>query len=74
MSAFIDLVNEAVALGATKLSWDCDTRDWDSEPRREGRWTCRATLLKPLHTVYEAAGRTGEEALRQIVDFLRRIA
>ncbi len=79
MSAFLALVAEAETLGVTKLSWTCDVRGWTEDPRRIGRWTARATVPEPtsepqVHTTYEGLGRTGEEALRVVVDFLKRVA
>ncbi len=83
MSAFADLIRDADNLGVSKLVWECDVRGWAKDPQRDDRWTCRATALDPFaccgegigpvqSAVYEARGRTGEEALRFVVDFLRR--
>lgn len=72
MSAFLDLIAQAEALGASKLTWACDVPGWSEDPRKPGRWTCRATHAGDV--VCEGLGRTGEEALRVVVDFLRAAA
>lgn len=74
MSAFTDLLREAETLGATKLTWDCDLRDYASDERRANRWTCRASLRDATLTTVDCTGRTGEEALREIVAFLKAVA
>lgn len=79
MSAFEDLCAEAEALGATKLVWSCDLKDYAKAPRQDGRWGCTASVAtrdgSPVFLdALQARGRTGEEAMRRIVDFLKRTA
>jgi hypothetical protein len=72
VSAFLDLVAEAETLGVTKLTWHCDVRDWSKDPRRAGRWSCR--ISGPGIVPAEGIGRTGEEAMREILGFLKAVA
>lgn len=72
VSAFKDLVSQAELLGVTKLTWVCDVRGWTRDERKPGRWTCRATVDAPIPVVYEGLGRTGEEAIRELVAFLEK--
>lgn len=74
MSAFADLISTAGVLGVTKVVWEADLSRWDEDPQREGRWTCRATTPKAAVAVVESQGRTGEEALRRVVEFLKGAA
>ncbi len=67
------LIAEAEALGAVKLTWVCDVTGWTVDPQRDGRWTCKASLADATLTVVDCVGRTGEEALREVVAFLRRV-
>jgi len=71
MSAFADLLRDAERLGVTKAVWECNLPGFIDRPEREGRWTCRATAPKLPAMVIEADGRTGEEALRRVVEFLK---
>jgi hypothetical protein len=73
VSAFLDLIADAEKLGVTKLTWSCDVAGWSAEPQRPGRWKCRASASDPEPVVFEGLGRTGEEALREVVDFLRAL-
>jgi hypothetical protein len=56
------LIAEAESLGVNKLTWTSES----------GGWSCRASGrdVPPC----EGRGKTGEEATREIVNFLRRIA
>lgn len=71
MSAFGDLLSDADRLGVTKLVWECDVRGYRESPEKEGRWTCRASTPKLVVGTIEADGRTGEESLRRVVEFLK---
>lgn len=71
MSAFSDLIADADRLGVTKLVWECSLAGWATVPQREGRWTCRASTPKLVVGTIEAEGRTGEESLRRVVEFLK---
>lgn len=75
MSAFRDLILDAEKLGVTKLSWHVDVRGYAEDA---GRWQCVATVPfdgKPVWSdTLTARGRTGEEALRELVCFLQRVA
>lgn len=71
MSAFSDLLRDADALGVTKCTWTLNVAGYTARPEREGLWTCLATVPKmPVGTI-ETDGRTGEEALRRLVEFLK---
>ncbi len=73
MSAFAELIAEAEGLGVTKLSWECDVRGWRKDPQRVSRWSCRATNSTDPAETYAGLGRTGEEALRAVVAFLKAL-
>lgn len=73
MSAFSELLTDADALGVTKLSFECALDGYAVRPDREGRWTCRATTPKMPVGVVETEGRTGEEALRRLVEFMKAV-
>lgn len=68
MGAFSDLMLEAKGRGAQALAFVVDLGGYTGEPDRE-RWTCSAE-----HQTYPttARGRSGEEALRNVVDALKR--
>jgi len=70
-SAVRMLIEEADAYGITKLVWELDPRNYQEEDDRD-RWTCRANVPLAVEVV-SAVGRTGEEALRRIVEFVRRV-
>lgn len=74
MSAFADLISTAGVLGVTKVVWEADLERWDEDPTRDGRWTCRATAPRVGNGIVESDGRTGEEALRRVVEFLKGAA
>ena len=67
-SAFRALMKRAHELGAFELFWSVKLESID--PDGLGFWTCRA-LLDP-QTPHIAVGRTGEEALRELVMFLEK--
>lgn len=72
MSAFADLIRESEGLGVDKLTWHCDVRGFTADELQAGRWACLASgpgVVVPCRAV----GRTGEEALREVVAFLRRV-
>jgi hypothetical protein len=75
VSAFSDLIREAENLGVTKFTWDVHVPGYsETDPLR---WRCRATVTAtsaaPVYLdALQSVGRTGEEALRRIVDFLKR--
>lgn len=62
MSHFGQLLAEAETLGVAKLTWT-------SGP--EGRWECRVTGDEGQ--IFSAIGSTGEDALRDVLAFLRAI-
>jgi hypothetical protein len=69
--AFGALLAEAKTLGTTYLSWNVDLRADDSEER----WSCLVLAEEGDPNWPDsgkvAYGRTGEEALRRLVDALR---
>lgn len=71
MGAFRELLNQAEAFGVEKLVWECDVKGV-TENELAQRWKCRASGPMGVElTVIETVGRSGEEALREVVDFLR---
>ncbi len=72
MSVFLELISRARSAGATRLQWECDVTDWASDPRRVGRWTCAAVATDRNAVPALATGRTGEEALRELVEAMER--
>lgn len=72
MSAFRELLTEAETLGVTKLVFEVDPRGYNEDDQKD-RWECRASVPLPVQVI-STVGRTGEEALRRVVGFLRRIA
>ena len=70
MSAFRVLLEQADKLGVAKLVFACDVRGYREDDQMK-RWTCTASGngLAPA----QGLGRSGEEALREIVGFLERI-
>jgi hypothetical protein len=64
--AFGALLAEAKALGIERLSWDADLSEPDDS---EDRWVAWVAT----HGVQEGRGRTGEEALRRLVEKLRPV-
>lgn len=73
LSAFADLMVEADALGVTKCVWETNLRGIRDRQNREGEWSCRATVPGLPVGVVETEGRTGEEALRRLVEFLKAV-
>lgn len=71
-SAFRQLIEEGDAYGITKLVWELDPQNYQEEDGRE-RWECRATVPSLPVQVIATVGRTGEESLRRVVEFLRRV-
>ena len=68
--AFGQLLAEAKALGIVHCQWDHDLRKADEDSTR---WVVVGfkSQVKPPHDIVHACGRTGEEALRQLVEKLR---
>lgn len=68
MSVFRDLMEEAATLGAARMGFLVDLQDYGEEDMTE-RWLCTVTgpIGEPLT---DAKGRTGEEALRRVVERL----
>ncbi len=76
MSAFRELLSQAESLGVTKLVFDVNLAGYNEEDQIH-RWSCRASVASPAPVLMEAmqaSGRTGEEALRFVVEFLQRTA
>jgi len=69
MGAFSDLMLEAKGLRAGRLDFFVDLDGYDGTPDRE-RWTCIAVLPGGGHIARDT-GRTGEEAVRRVVDKLK---
>lgn len=69
MGAFRDLLHEAESLGVLELNFRVRLGQYkeDSAPL----WQARALLDPPIPT--HAVGRTGEEALRELVKFLHTV-
>lgn len=61
---------EAKAEGATALKFWCDLTDYNGEADAVPRWEAYALTEKGVP--HRAAGRTGEEALRELVTFLKK--
>ncbi len=71
MSVFSDLLLEAKAHGAERVEFSVDLNGYMGTPDRH-RWTARATLSSSDPFVpHLALGRAGEEALRELVKFLK---
>jgi hypothetical protein len=64
MGAFSDLMVEAKALGATDLRFTVNLNAYDGVADHVPRWSCHFGHLVEC-------GRTGEEALRALVETLR---
>lgn len=74
MGAFSDLMLEARKLGAAELNFNVNLNGFMGNVDVP-RWSCRCKLdasEKPVPN--HAVGRTGEEALRECVTFLRMTA
>ena len=71
LSVFRTLMEEARRLGAKELHFTVDLDDYREDDGKK-RWTCHATLEPGLPN--KAVGRTGEEALREMVKFLGALA
>lgn len=73
--AFGQLLAEAKALGCSKLRFDADLFAADESPDRWSASACFASPDDPQGKTYrfesEERGRTGEEALRRLVEKLR---
>jgi hypothetical protein len=65
--AFGALLAEAKALGARRLFWDVDLE----APEEADRWSAVSRHGVDYVGSAEARGRTGEEALRRLVEILR---
>lgn len=65
--AFGQLLAEAKALGASEIRWQVDLTRVDEDPHR---WSAR-TIERSDKAASYASGRTGEEALRRLVEKLR---
>jgi hypothetical protein len=65
---------EAKAAGAAEISFHVNLRTYEGEGM-DGmhRWAARATLDEPPNVPHVATGRTGEEALRELVTYLKAI-
>ena len=71
MSEFRKLLERARAAGATRLYFAAALDGYREDDVSHLPWECRATL-EP-HLPHVGKGRTGEEALREVVKFLERI-
>ena len=73
MGAFTDLMLEAKLAGATSIGFRVDLEGFNGETDRL-RWTARAVLIEPMLSVpHVAVGRSGEEALRELVTYLKKV-
>lgn len=70
MSEFLKLMIRAQAAGAQRLTFSVDLDTLDTDGHAAWQAISRGKDLPP----HIAAGRTGEEALRELVTFLERIA
>lgn len=71
MSVFSDLLLEAKERGAKHVAFAVDLDGYRGEPDRF-RWTAKATLAADEPAVpHLAIGRSGEEALRELVNYLK---
>ena len=72
MSVFSELCIRARKLGAGRLIFSADLYDAEDEPGICGHWTCVGGGKYGEDAVGLAHGRTGEEALRRLVEKLER--
>jgi hypothetical protein len=72
MSVFSQLCLRARRLGAQRLIFTADLFEVETEEGICGAWTCIGGSLHGEDAVGLAHGRTGEEALRALVDKLER--
>jgi hypothetical protein len=71
VSVFADLLLEAKLHGAERIEFSVDLAGYVGVPDRQ-RWTARATLASHEPNVpHLAIGRAGEEALRELVNYLK---
>ncbi len=68
MGAFSDLMVEALELGIEDVEFTVNLRCYAGVADHVPRWSARAGAVKIPHV---ATGRTGEEALRELVVFVR---
>jgi hypothetical protein len=68
MGALSNLMMEASAHGATRIRFVVDLMDYDGTADLTQRWACTAMGLEIPHV---AVGKTVEEALRELVKFLK---
>ena len=75
MGAFSDLMIEAQTLGALEIHFSVQLEGYKGDADTP-RWAARAELRPDtFHQIpHVAKGRTGEEALRELVGFLRAIS
>ncbi len=74
MTTFEELISEARRQGARDITWHCPLDEFETDPRRVGRWRCEARVRKGAATsnlFVEGRGRTGEEALRAMIEAMR---
>lgn len=72
MSEFRSLLDRAHKAGAIGLTFRVTLEGYREDDMANRPWECHATIEPSLPNV--AKGRTGEEALRESVAFLERIA
>ena len=70
MSVFSDLMLEAKVAGANTLCFVVDIEDFTGHSDRV-RWTVRS--FGDVKMPHVAVGRSGEEALRELVAFLKKV-
>lgn len=72
MSVFVDLCVRARKLGASRLVFHAELFDGPLENGIVGAWTCIGGNARNEDALAQATGRSGEEALRNLVDTLER--
>lgn len=73
MGAFSSLMLEAKQLGAIEINFNVRLGDYGGETDETQRWAARAVLDDPVRVPHVAVGRSGEEALRELVVYLKAI-
>lgn len=71
MSEFRKLLDRAHKAGARRLYFTAELEGYREDDTSHQPWECKAALTP--HLPHVGKGRTGEEALREVVRFLERI-
>lgn len=72
MGAFSDLLDEAKRLGAIEIKFALEMDSYGKREPTHGEWRVHVVLDPPLPNL--SHGRTGEEALREMVRFLEALS